>query len=258
MVWKIGGGIGQLLPERIARLRKPRMRVDYRADGFGVRKKNLGFFDDPAFARAWAESSRLNAEGWQKLKGGVPDIRWRAHVCCWAAQHGLSLDGDFVECGVHTGILSLVVCHYLDLTKTRKKFWLFDTYEGIPLDGLEGTDRRQAEYANTEIYFDVWAIAQRNFSTFDCARLVRGVLPESLTGADCDRIAFLSIDLNNARAEKSTIDVLWPKLVPGALVVIDDYAFKGHERQYEMWNNFAREVGKMVLTLPTGQGLLIK
>jgi hypothetical protein len=40
--------------------------------------------------------------------------------------------------------------------------------------------------------------------------------------------------------------------------VIDDYAFMGHVLQYEMWNKFAESKHRMILTVPTGQGLLQK
>ncbi|MCP8940105.1 TylF/MycF family methyltransferase [Alsobacter sp. SYSU M60028] len=203
-------------------------------------------------------SAELNKEGWRKRKRGVPDIRWRAHICCWAAQHGLGLDGDFVECGVHTGILSLTVCHYLSMGSVPKSFWLFDTFEGIPLDGLNEAQRRQASALNRNVYSNVWDLAQRNFAPFPNARLVRGVLPGSLDEARIERIAYLSIDLNHAPAEMATIERLWPKLSLGAIVVIDDYAFRDHEAQYEAWNDFAARQGKMIVTLPTGQGLLIR
>ena len=44
----------------------------------------------------------------------------------------------------------------------------------------------------------------------------------------------------------------------GAVVVIDDYGFKGFESQHDMWNAFAAEHGQIIANLPTGQGLLIK
>lgn len=234
------------------------MRVDFRADGLGVRRKNLDFLNEFKFKAAWENSVALNRDGWAKVKGGVPDIRWRAHVCCWAAQHGLSLEGDFVECGVHTGILSLVVAERYDFASVPKTFWLFDTYEGIPLEGLDADAKAHAQGLNETIYFDVFKIATRNFSKFPNARLVKGILPQSLESATIEKIAYLSVDLNHAAAEKATIEALWDKLVPGAVVVIDDYAFENHEDQYAMWNDFASSKGKMVLTLPTGQGILIK
>ena len=55
-----------------------------------------------------------------------------------------------------------------------------------------------------------------------------------------------------------TIRALWDRITPGAVIVIDDYAFRHHDRQYAMWNAFAEAHGTSVLTVPTGQGLMIK
>jgi O-methyltransferase len=188
----------------------------------------------------------------------MPDIRWRAHMACWAARHALTLEGDFVECGVHTGLLSMTVCHFLDFASVPRSFWLFDTFAGIPVDRLPEAERAGAEAMNRSHYFDCWEIAQRNFARWPNARLLRGILPESLASADLDRIAYLSVDLNSAAGERAVIDALWERLSPGAVVLIDDYAFKGHDQQYDMWNGFAHEHGRMIATLPTGQGLLLR
>lgn len=66
------------------------------------------------------------------------------------------------------------------------------------------------------------------------------------------------MDLNNAPSEKAVIEKLWDQLVPGAIVVLDDYAFGGFDPQYHMWNVFAQSKGITVASLPTGQGLLIR
>lgn len=247
------------LPEILRRLnpRYRRFKVDYAADGVGVRGKTLAFLDEPDFARGWAAAERLNAEGWEKA-GGVPDVRWRAHVCVWAASNCLRLKGDFVECGVHTGLFALSIINALGFREQDRQFWLFDTFEGIPLDTVGEADRDLAAQLNTRIYSDVYALAMRNFADVPNARLVKGLLPATLDASPIGDVAFLSIDLNNAEAERSCIVRLWDRLVPGAMVVIDDYAFAGHEPQYAMWNEFAAAHDRRILTLPTGQGLLVR
>lgn len=92
----------------------------YRADGLAVSNKNTAFLQDPAFDAAWRIAIAGNKEAW---KGHVPDVRWRAHMACWAAITAQKLDGDFVKCGVFTGLLSMTVLKYLqlkgkELTKT--------------------------------------------------------------------------------------------------------------------------------------------
>lgn len=247
---------------RVARWKK-RMRgfnakPDWWYGGLGVRGRNMDWLNNDRFQKAWKFSEKGNVEGWKKV-GHVPQITWRAHICCWAASNALKLEGDLVECGVHTGLLSMTVCDYLEFEKyPEKKFYLFDTYNGIPEEGLTGEGKIMAENYNKGIFYDVYDLAKENFSRYSNVELVRGVLPQSLDSVKIDKISYLSIDLNIAKYEKEVIEALWDKLVTGAMVVLDDYAFMGHVRQYEMWNEFAESKGKVIATIPTGQGLLQK
>ena len=174
----------------------------YNDDGFAVRKKTVDFLKDPAFLNAWETSKLMNTEAW---KTGVPDVRWRAHTCCWAAKHGLLLDGDFVECGVFTGLYSVTLAHFLDFAKVNKKLWLFDTYNGIPVDTAPAVEARSgstsgASSIKNTLYFDCYELAQRNFKPFPNAHMVRGILPASFDQIELSRIAYLSVDLNHAHA----------------------------------------------------------
>ncbi len=224
-------------------------------DGITALGRNRAFLNDEVFDAAWKMSAAANAPGWPQ---GVPDVRWRAHIALWAARHGLRLEGDFVECGVHTGLLSLVICHALKFEAQPRKFFLFDTFDGIPLDAVSASEIDLASASNASYYRDVFAIANENFSPFPNAKLVQGILPQSLADVPIDKIAYLSVDLNNVNAERGVIEKLWGKLVNGAIVLIDDYDWTGCELQKEMWDDFAGGRGLTIASLPTGQGLLIK
>ena len=89
-------------------------------------------------------------------------------------------------------------------------------------------------------------------------RFVEGLLPESLSGLDAQEIAFLHIDLNSAEPEVQSLEFLWPRLTSGAIVLLDDYAYVGSETQYAAMNRFAESHEIRILTMATGQGLLIK
>ena len=237
------------------RERRRRLRPwSYVADGLAVEGKTTAFLNEPRFKAAWEFSRAGNSDGW---RGKVPDIRWRAHVACWAAAQGARLEGDFVECGVHTGMLSMTICHFLDFARSDKRFFLFDTFSGIPLETIEPQELPGAERANRH-YFDCHALARRNFAAFPNAVLVKGILPQSLLQAPLSRIAYLSVDLNNSGAEKAVIEALWDRLSPSAMVLIDDYGFTGQEAQAKMWDAFAASQDRAIASLPTGQGLLIR
>lgn len=224
-------------------------------DGIIVRDRNLHFLDQADLKAAWAFAEQANAPGWAD---NVPDIRWRAHIALWAARSCQHLPGDFVECGVHTGLLSLTICHGLDFARQPRTFWLFDTFNGIPLDEVVEEELARCKAANQSFYRDVLAVARANFAPFPNVVLVPGVLPQSLEQANIDSIAYLSMDLNVAHYERQVIERLWDRLVSGAIVLIDDYDWKGHEQQRDSWNDFAAGKGHFIATLPTGQGLLIK
>lgn len=233
-------------------------KPEWWADGLGIRGKNMGWLNNEKFQRALKFAHDGNVEGWHKI-GSVPYIPWRTHVATWAASNALHLEGDLVECGVHTGLLSMALCDFLDFDKyPNKKLYLFDTYDGIPTEGLDEHDKSMALGYNKNIYFDVFELVKRNFSRFPNVELVKGYLPASIDLVKIDKISYLSMDLNNAKFEKETIEVLWDKLVTGAMVVLDDYGYMGHIPQYEMWNEFAKSKGRMIMTCPTGQGLLQK
>lgn len=235
--------------------RRRSFRPLYASDGLAVKRKNLSFMTDPIFASAWDEVARVNKPHWPE----VPDIRWRAHVCVWAARSALKLDGNFVELGVHTGLLSSMICRCTDFAEqSNRKFFLFDTFTGIPGSGASRHEAEEIAKRNAAMYQnDVYAFTSSVFADVPNAQLVKGILPQSLAGIDTGPIAYLSIDLNNAAAEIETAAVLWPRLVPGAVIVLDDYAFEGHEEQYRAWNEFAAQKGLHILTVPTGQGLII-
>lgn len=230
---------------------------EYFADGFGTRHKNTGFLNEPAFDQAWKEVCAVNAPYWG---GTVPDVRWRMHVCLWAARNAMQLDGDFVECGVNTGLFSAMICKMLPIgSDPKRRFWLFDTYSGIPEESLPEAERAQAKFRNQQLYdYDAYEVASRVFAEYPSVKLVKGILPGSLDQAKIRKVAYLSIDLNVMAAEIASGEALWDRLVPGAMIVLDDYAFRGHESQYAAWNAFTAARGISVLTLPTGQGLIQK
>jgi hypothetical protein len=72
-----------------------------------------------------------------------------------------------------------------------------------------------------------------------------------------ERIAYLHIDMNCSPPEVAAVDYLWDRLVPGALIVLDDYAFVGFRQQKLAMDALAESKGVKVFSLPTGQGLII-
>jgi len=221
--------------------------------------QSVDFLNDPRFVAAYRRG--MNS-GHFFLGGGRQtdlNIRWRIAMYCWAARHACRLDGDFVDCGTNTGIFSLAVCEYVDFNSTRKTFWMFDTFEGIPREQMspgEAILGRADE--NLRWYPGTFDIARRNFSAYPRVRLIKGVIPQSLSEAPIKQIAYLCLDLNIAYPERAAIEHFWPLLVTGAIVIFDNYGWLPYREQKAAIDDWASQCGVEVMMLPTGQGLLIK
>lgn len=233
-----------------------RVKMDFVADGLGVIGRNMSFLVDEKFDRAWQQVAEFNKPYWN---GETPDVRWRAHLVVWAAHQALQLKGDFAEFGVNTGIFSSMIYRLTELAETDRKFFLFDTYEGIPVEQSSQSERANANLANQVLYkHDAYAVAKEAFSDYENAVLVKGRLPDSLSQVKFDKLCFASIDLNVTKPEIEVIEAIWDILVPGALVVLDDYNFASHIEQHNAWNEFAKSRQRLIFQSPTGQGLLIR
>ena len=230
--------------------------IGYNSDGLITSGKNLDFLKKPRFTKAYSRGMNSGHAIGGRM-GHDLHIEWRVAVACWAAQHGTHLKGDFVECGVNTGILSLAICDYLNFNSIEKIFYLFDTFSGIPesqMSSIEKPDRLQSNLK----YPDCYEQTKLNFSQFPKARLVRGIVPNSFSEVEIDHVAYLSIDMNITFPERKAIEFFWPKLSSGAMVILDDYGWEGYEDQKQSMDEFALSVGVEILSLPTGQGLVIK
>jgi hypothetical protein len=185
-------------------------------------------------------------------------IIWRTHTLIWAAQHALSLDGDFAEFGVFHGYSADVVARYIDLgAYPSKTWWLYDTFEGIAPDQLNRTAKNAYLY---EAYKDptLYDYVAARFSDLPNVRVVKGRIPEVLDGSGPERLAFLHIDMNSAVAERDGLAAVFDRLVPGAAVVFDDYGRIAYQENHDLLRAFLDAHGQTVLEVPTGQGMFIK
>ncbi len=255
------------LKERIAQLERklaesshlgavPLSQLAYNADGLSVWGKNLSFLNEERFQKAYAKGAGSGHHFGEKPE--ELHVEWRVHVILWAAENGLKLEGDFVECGVNTGIYSLAIAEYHRFSETGRKFHLFDTFCGTPEEQMTSEERESRIRDNETYYPDCYETAKSNFAPYANFHLVRGRVPDTLEGISISKVAYLSIDMNVASAELAALEHFWDKLSIGAVVVLDDYGWKSCETQYDAHNAFAERMGTSILALPTGQGILIK
>jgi hypothetical protein len=219
---------------------------------------NHAFMDDPGFQKSYERGARALGDGdWYQW-------HWRVHVGLWAATTASKLEGDFIECGVSYGFLSSAVMEHLDWDTLGKTFYLLDTFAGLDprfvSDGERdaGALEKSAEHLRNGMYVDGVDGVRANFAQWRNQRIIVGAVPETLAEVDATAIAYLHIDMNCAPPEVATLRYFWPRLTPGAVVLLDDYANRGRDEQRVAIDEVADELGVAVCALPTGQGLIIR
>ncbi|RPD51331.1 TylF/MycF/NovP-related O-methyltransferase [Paracnuella aquatica] len=151
------------------------------------------------------------------------------------------IEGDVVECGVWKGGSMLAVAQtLLNLQETKRHLYLYDTFEGMPAPEMEDVsyaDQQASELlaadANKEKNL-VWA-----YSALETVRqtmqlckypdahihYVQGKVEDTIPATMPGKIALLRLDTDWYASTKHELEHLFPLLVPGGVLIIDDYGF---------------------------------
>jgi hypothetical protein len=215
------------------------------------------YLDDPIFKAAYARGVKASA-------GVDPQIEWRVHVALWVARTAICVPGDFVECGVNAGFISSAIMHRLGWADIEKRFYLIDTFSGPVLMqySQEEVDQGRLQIAENAMAKGAYVTSLErvlaNYSEWPNVEVVQGVVPEVLPTLGIESVAFLHLDMNCAYPERAALEYFWDRLSPHAMVLLDDYAYFGNDSLAHAIDAAAASLGTEVLSLPTGQGLIVK
>ena len=233
-------------------MKVPTSTTDAAYDQDGLRSiHNHDFMREPSFCKAYERGCRAASDyKWH----------WRVHIGLWAAFTASKLAGDFVECGVNRGFLSSAIMEFLDWDSLNRTFYLLDTFEGLDLRHVSHEDCQCGAIKRNESAFYVRGVesVKANFSQWKNTRIIKGSIPEMLNQVETRNVAYLHLDMNCSPPEVAAMNFFWDRLVPGAVVLLDDYAYRGYESQKHAMDALAKEKHVMIVSLPTGQGLLMK
>jgi hypothetical protein len=224
---------------------------DYAEDGlFTIHDQS--FRRNPRFREAYAR-------GIQAGEGVDPHFEWRIHVALWAASAALGVPGDFVECGVNAGFTSSAIMRALDFARLSRRYYLVDTFAGPVAEQTSPHDRERVRgLVAAGAYVTDLDLVHANFAEWPNAVVVQGAVPDVLPRVPADHVAFLHIDMNCAAPECAALEYFWPKLSHGAIVLFDDYARREYPELREALEPTALRLGANVLSLPTGQGMIVR
>ncbi|MFB8218963.1 TylF/MycF/NovP-related O-methyltransferase [Streptomyces anulatus] len=177
-----------------------------------------------------------------------------------------NIPGSIVECGVWRGG-SMQACArtLLAAGETERDLYLFDTYEGMTPPTAEDLrrDGRPAQELLDAQGKDrpIWAVAsledvQAGFDTVpypkERVHYVRGRVEDTVPGQAPEQISILRLDTDWYASTKHELEHLYDRLVPGGVLLIDDYGYWQGSRQAV--DEFLDKTGEQLLLLRMDEG----
>jgi O-methyltransferase len=176
---------------------------------------------------------------------------------CWILlhfmRHAISLDGDFVEFGVFRGGTALLAAEALREANDDRALHLFDSFAGMPQTSTgEAFDAGDFDRTSEEAVRALIVPSGANV-TFHV-----GFIPDTFEGTDIAALAFAHVDVDLYQSVIDCVEYAYPRLVPGGIMIFDDYGFPSCSRSREAVDQVFASMREEPIYLPTGQALVIK
>jgi O-methyltransferase len=189
----------------------------------GRKRINFPEIEDPLFWNLYGTCARfslLNVTGFYNLFQS-------AH---YIARN--KIPGDVVECGCFTGGAAIFLDLCFKALGEAKPLILFDTFEGAPIEhndmvlGVRHSGHKLPDFEES-VRLNIAEAGARaeNFT------LIRGNVLDTLPVYKPGPIAMLRLDTDFYESTKIEFETLYPKLVSGGVLIVDDYGlFQGSRR----------------------------
>lgn len=173
------------------------------------------------------------------------------------------IQGDFVECGVWLGGSSMMMALAALKLNATPRIWMYDTYAGMTVPSTHDADfggnlaSPKWHESRTESGSS-WCLAplervRRNMAETQypesMIEFVVGPVEETLVTKAPERIALLRLDTDWYESTKAELECLYPRLVAGGVLIVDDY---GH------WKGARKAVDEYFASLGSEAPLLTR
>ena len=170
-----------------------------------------------------------------------------------------NIQGDLVECGVYKGGNIILYKKIIDQISIKKKIFAYDTFEGMAEPGEHDKDLKDVnaletfkKYQSSKVswcYSNIDEVKE-NIAKFgiNCENdfiFIKGKVEETLLEKKNlpEKISLLRLDTDFYESTKIELEVLFPRLQPGGVLIIDDYGhWKGSKKAvdeyFDLKNNF--------------------
>lgn len=170
------------------------------------------------------------------------DAMFALHNACRYV-HTAGIPGAFVECGTWMGGSAILAGLTFQALGEQRDLWLYDTFAGMTAPTVADVDINGANAGKLmETYGDEvgWCYAsleqvKKNFIDAgllaDTAHFIKGDVLETLRTNLPEQISVLRLDTDWYESTRLELELLYPRLAPGGVLIIDDYGYWSGSRK---------------------------
>lgn len=221
----------------------------------------LNLINQDKFVMNWG----LVKPGYEKpsVSKYLKEARWRNYYIYWSAKLATRFthapSHNFVETGVWYGVSAYFAISAVEseLTKDNDfRIFLYDAWSGMKAENLTASEmRNNGEYS----YLSLEQTKNNLQEHVQQCEFIKGVIPEVFNkNPGPNEVSWLHIDLNSSMPTLKTLEQFVPKLLPGGVVLLDDYGWHSWSETREVADEFFSNDDGLLMPLPTGQAIFFK
>ena len=190
-------------------------------------------------------------------------LSWRHYLVYWSAtiatRFSKTSSCNFVEAGTCDGLTIKFAISALEneiSLGTNYKVFLYDAWDAMKLEHLTTKESGATGHYS---YLSIEQTKTNLKEYREHCEFVKGYIPEVFSENPGPRdLSWLHIDLNSSMPTQKTLEQFVPKLLPGGVVLFDDYGHGGFSETKEIADKFFSNDDGLLMPLPTGQAIFFK
>jgi O-methyltransferase len=179
--------------------------------------RHLGWQREGGLPGWWRQVSSFRALYYPEVKGRTLVGRSRCFMLHGLSLYARALPGEIAEVGVYRGGTARLLAR----TNPGKTVHLFDTFAGMPDHDPNVDVHRRGDFADTSLE------GVKQFLQ-GCPNVAfhQGFFPQTAEPVRDSRFCLVHIDTDIYRSVKDGLEFFYPRLVPGGVLVFDDYEWE--------------------------------
>ena len=165
--------------------------------------------------------------------------------------------GAIIEIGVWRGGTGALIAKQVKECGILSQVYLCDTFTGIVKSGSEDATYKVGDFSDTtKQVVENLIFKQMNL---DNVQILEGIFPDDTSHEIDDlQFRFCHIDVDVYQSAKDIVDWIWDRMVPGGIIVYDDYGFMACDGITKFVEEQTHHEDSFVLHNLSGQAVVIK